>query len=186
MPSVPRTRAYLWAALSPVSNLAQRASWLLDVASTRNTVLVQEMPAPRDLIDRLRDALRREGRVAFAYLFGSAARGDASAGSDVDIALWLADGTEAREWAYRSLLPELMAAGRTNAVDLTILNDAAPALRFAVQKSGELIFESGAEAHAARIAFEQRARKDYWDFKPRLERYARFLRQRLERGGFGA
>lgn len=137
-------------------------------------------------LDRLRDALGREGRVLFAYLFGSAARGEVAPRSDADVAVWLLDGREGREWAYRTLLPDFMTAAVTEAIDLTVLNDAPPALRFAVQKSGQAIFESGPAGRAARLEFEQRARKDYWDFKPRLEIYAAFLRQRLERGRFGA
>lgn len=140
----------------------------------------------QNLTDRLREVLRREGLVTFAYLFGSAARGAAGALSDLDVAVWLADGREVREWAYRVLLPDLMAAAGTNALDLTVLNDAPPTLRFAVQKTGELVYESGPESRRSRLEFEQRARKDYWDFRPRLELYAKFLRERLERGGFGA
>lgn len=135
--------------------------------------------------DELRDVLRRRGRVAFAYVFGSAARGAHSSGSDIDIAVWLARGPADREWAYRSLLPDLMAAAGTDAVDLTVLNNAPPALRFAVQKTGELLFQGEADRQA-RLKFEQRARKDYWDFRPRLVHYAEHLLKRLEGGSFGA
>jgi len=144
------------------------------------------MDAEQLLITRLRDALDCEGRVRFAYLFGSAAGGAPRGARDLDVAVWLVDGSAAREWAYRSLLPDLMVAARSDAVDLTILNDAPPALRFAVQKTGIPILESSAGGRAARLAFEQRARKDFWDFRPRLERYAQCLRERLERGAFGA
>lgn len=136
--------------------------------------------------DRLRDALERAGRVVFAYVFGSTARGRPTPESDLDVAVWIEDGLDAPDWAYRSLLPDLMAAARSDAVDLTVLNEAPPALRFTVQHTGEVIFERDAPGRAARVEFEQRARKDYWDFRPRLEEYAEFLRRRLERGRLGA
>lgn len=136
--------------------------------------------------DRLRGVLGRRGRVAFAFIFGSSVAGTESSGSDIDIAVWLVNGPADREWAYRSLLPDLMAAAGTDAVDLTVLNDAPPALRFAVQKTGELLFQAGEAGRHARSLFEQRARKDYWDFRPRLVHYAEQLSKRLERGSFGA
>jgi hypothetical protein len=42
-----------------------------------------------DLVEDLKNILHTNKLVSFAYLFGSYARGDATSGSDVDIALFL-------------------------------------------------------------------------------------------------
>ena len=162
----------------------RRAPWRILPAATRHGS--ERLDPSSSFIERLRDVFEREGRVVFAYVFGSTVSGRPTPEPDLDVAVWIEDGLEAREWAYRSLLPDLMDAARSDAVDLTVLNGAPPALRFAVQHTGQPIFERGTRGRAARLEFEQRARKDYWDFKPRLEQYAEFLRRRLERGRFGA
>jgi uncharacterized protein len=43
--------------------------------------------ASGDLGDRIRGVLRQEPAITLAYLFGSVARGEATLGSDVDVAL---------------------------------------------------------------------------------------------------
>ncbi|MDW8061817.1 MAG: DUF86 domain-containing protein [Nitrososphaerota archaeon] len=49
------------------------------------------MPAEKDVLERLKEALREDDNVLLAYLFGSRARGEASPISDYDVAVLLKD-----------------------------------------------------------------------------------------------
>ena len=105
-----------------------------------------------------------------AYLFGSYGRNEARTDSDVDIGL-LYDRRPASTLAARPFLAaaELESLlGRR--VDMVVLNDAPPDLVHRVLRDGVLAFE--ADRHA-RIAFEMRARNEYFDLLPFLSRYRR-------------
>ena len=105
-----------------------------------------------------------------AYLFGSRAREDANAASDVDIALLYqhtpASTLAARPFYAAAELESLLGTP----VDVVVLNDAPPDLVHRVLRDGVLILERD---RSARIAFEVRARNDYFDLLPVLRRYRR-------------
>ena len=109
------------------------------------------------------------GLVA-AWLFGSRARGTARPGSDVDVALLYASPPD----ATLSALPERVAAAveaamRTEA-DLVVLNHAAVDLVHRVLRDGVLLLD---RRPSARIAFEVRSRREYFDLLPSLGQYRR-------------
>lgn len=114
-------------------------------------------------------AARGEG-VVCAYLFGSVARGDAGPGSDVDVAVLLeAPPPPTLEGAGFRLEGDLeRALGRP--VDLVVLNRAPVDLVHRVLRDGVLVFEAD---RAARVRFEVRARNQYFDLRPILDRYRR-------------
>lgn len=103
-----------------------------------------------------------------AYLFGSVARGTARAESDVDVAV----------------LPRVARHGTLDALPLDLegelerilgrpvqvvgLHSAPPDLVHRVLLDGVLIHEGD---RSRRIAFEVRARNEYFDLKPVLDRY---------------
>src|SRR3954469_18431794 len=93
-------------------------------------------------IDQLRlalgAALGRRPEVLEAYLFGSQARGDAQAHSDVDVAVFVDRGrAQPGSFGYdAALAADLMAALRRNDVDVVILNDAPPLLYHRVLRDG--------------------------------------------------
>jgi predicted nucleotidyltransferase len=125
--------------------------------------------------DTIRALLEREiprivPDLTAAYLFGSRARGDAHATSDVDVAL-LYERTPASTLAAR---PFYAAAELESLlgepVDVVVLNDAPPDLVHRVLRDGVLLFERD---RSARIAFEVRARNEYFDLLPALRRYRR-------------
>ncbi len=73
----------------------------------------------------LRSLVQQQDRVVFAYLFGSHARGDISALSDIDIAAYFVDGDLLRwhEWKI-SLYMALSRRLGTNDIDIVVLNSA--------------------------------------------------------------
>ena len=111
--------------------------------------------------DAVVDALRaffagRAQSVVCAYLYGSAARGEAHRGSDVDIA-----GEIER------------VIGKP--VDIVVLNRASPDLVHRVLRDGVLLHESD---RRARIEFETRKRAEYFDVLPYLRQYRRSIARR--------
>jgi predicted nucleotidyltransferase len=114
------------------------------------------------MVDALRRALEAEPDVAYALLFGSAARGTAHAGSDADVAVGLAAGAARDAHALGRLVARLQsAAGRP--VDLVLLDEAPAPLAYRIFRDGHLLVERD---HGALVARKARAILDHLDFKP--------------------
>jgi predicted nucleotidyltransferase len=111
--------------------------------------------------------------VQVVYLFGSEARGGASAASDVDLAVVAPRSLAAYE---RFVLQEDLARALGRDVDLVDLRVASEALKVEVIRSGRVLFESSS---AARGAFECEALADYLSHK---ERFAANYQDIAERG----
>jgi uncharacterized protein YutE (UPF0331/DUF86 family)/predicted nucleotidyltransferase len=115
-----------------------------------------------------RELPRRIPRLVAAYLFGSRARGEARPGSDTDVALLLATTPEptlnAQPFGVAADLELLLGSS----VDLLVLNQSPVDLVHRVLRDGVLLVESD---RSARIAFEVRARNQYFDLLPILRRY---------------
>lgn len=110
-----------------------------------------------------------------AYLFGSTARGTATADSDVDLAVLYADEPPATldspELALAADLERLL----KRRVDVVVLNRAPVDLIHRVLRDGILVCERD---RSARIRFEVRARNEYFDLLPILRQYRRSVRER--------
>ena len=125
-----------------------------------------------DAVEHLRRAFRgRDDGIAAVYLFGSVARGESRAGSDLDVAVLLESAPE--RGTFDSLRLDLRAdleseLGRE--VDLVVLNHAPPDLSHRVLRDAVLVTEPDP---SARVRFEVRARNEYWDLKPYLDEYRR-------------
>lgn len=136
-------------------------------------------------LDQYRDALERyfaslDGVVA-AYLFGSHARGRAWAHSDVDVAVLL-EGRPDNDRCFDmrlEVIGGLMGILHTNDVDVLILNQAPPALRYAVLRDGILLF---CRDRQALIEFRVRALNEYLDFKPILKRHGDAILEKARKG----
>jgi len=119
--------------------------------------------------------------IALAILFGSQARGCARPLSDVDVALLL-DGrpADARLFDARlEVMGALMSILHTAEVDVVMLNQAPPALRFRVVRDGILLYCR--ERHML-IEFVSRTVVDYLDFKPVLLRHEQAILERARKG----
>jgi predicted nucleotidyltransferase len=108
--------------------------------------------------------------VVAVCLFGSLARGTASAKSDVDLGLLLrrspASTLEGRLLDYEADLERTI--GRP--VQVVVLNDAPPDLAYRVLRDGLVLLERD---RGARLRFEVRTRNLYFDLLPVLTRYRR-------------
>lgn len=129
------------------------------------------------------EALRRyfEGRpdVRLAYLFGSRARGDAAAGSDVDVAV-LFDRPPETLLDLGQLSVQLGAALGLDPddVDVAELNGSALLFQYQVLRDGRCVY---ARSEAARTEYEAQTLCLYYDFLPVIEEYNRHQREWLRR-----
>jgi predicted nucleotidyltransferase len=121
------------------------------------------------LTTRIVEVLEPRREILEAYLFGSRARGASHPHSDVDIAVFIDEGSaEPGLFGYQSeLTATLMSALGTNSVDVVILNDAPPLLYHRVLRDGQRLLSRNLQATTAR---EGRALSRYCDFAPQLAR----------------
>ncbi len=134
-----------------------------------------------NLEKRIAEALASRPEVAFAYLFGSRARGDARPDSDVDVAIYVIDGEHAgRLWL--EAMGTLEDAFSPLKVDCILLNDAPPGLRFSVVRDGRVVLDRAPEA---RMEFEISTRRQYWDWEPRRRLHDEALLKRLTDETYG-
>jgi predicted nucleotidyltransferase len=120
----------------------------------------------------LRDSFEDDPRGAIAvYLFGSVARDEARADSDVDVGLLLAEDPPATllapQFGIEAELERLL--GRP--VQVIALNRAAPDLVHRVLKDGRLVLDRDP---GRRIRFEVKRRNEYFDMAPIRARYRRY------------
>lgn len=116
------------------------------------------MDLPVDL-DALRTVLREHG-VAFAFVFGSRARGDHRVDSDVDLAVWSPQPVD--QWTLRAALAE--------EIDLLDLRTAPEFIAGRVSLEGMVVYDADP---ASRIAWLADTRKRYLDESFRRDRFRR-------------
>ena len=137
------------------------------------------------IVAALSEALGGDQRIAAAYLFGSFTRGQATALSDVDVALVVADRCSALERAAAVVEVATKLAGTAPGVtfDVHALADLPTAVSGRVVNEGELVFESDP---SARVRAEVAARMAYLDFewleRSTLAEGLEGLRRRFDRG----
>jgi len=137
------------------------------------------------LIDTLRQhvpQILQDLPVRLAYLYGSAARGEATPSSDVDIALVCDEETSPGQ-RLRLMLDvsaELFRQVGIVDADVRAINDAPLVFRGRVACEGILLY---ARDEAQRIEFETRTRDEYFDYLPFHRRLQNaFLKNVRERG----
>ena len=115
-------------------------------------------------LERLREVFARYPEVAGVWLFGSHARGDARARSDIDLAVDPVDpASPAARQRKLDMLTDLVAAGFED-VDLVILDRDDPVLRFEALKQNVVVY--AAPGYDAAEAFVQALR--HYDDTARL------------------
>ena len=131
-----------------------------------------DLPALKEKILRV---LEPRPEILEAYLFGSTARGQTHAHSDIDVAVYLDMArTPDPPYGYRAALTtDLMTGLGTNRVDVVILNDAPPLLYHRVLRDGIRLLSRDLAATTTR---EARAYSRYFDYLPQLAKIEATLR----------
>jgi hypothetical protein len=128
------------------------------------------------MLDAVRAVLEDDARVAYALVFGSAAREALRVGSDLDLAIATGTALSARDLG--ALVSRLeAAAGRQ--VDVVLLDEAPVALAFRVFRDGRVLVVRDRSAFVERKA---RAIVEYLDFRPIEERCTRGVLAAASRG----
>lgn len=117
---------------------------------------------------RLGALLVEQPQLVCAYLFGSFARGTQHAGSDIDVAILFQNAPASTLLGQPFELEADLAQSMGRDVQVVVLNTAPADLVHRVLRDGELIVERD---RAARLAFEVKARNEYFDLLPMLRRY---------------
>lgn len=120
-------------------------------------------------MDRLRRVVEDDPRLGYALVFGSSARGEANAQSDVDVAVGAHGGRRLTSLELGDLASKLeAAAGRP--IDIVDLSSAPPALAYRVFRDGRVVLERD---RALLVARRARAILEYLDFKPVEDQFVR-------------
>jgi len=117
------------------------------------------------ILQKLSAALEPETDLAFAYLFGSVAKGRSGPLSDVDAAVYFSPQGDARSRFHRQiqLISKLSSALDRDDVDVVRLQDAPLDLAREVVENGKLLF---CRDDALRVDFVFRVVRDYLDAEP--------------------
>jgi uncharacterized protein len=115
------------------------------------------------ICEMLQTALAAHTDVAAAYLFGSVARGEDHASSDIDVGLLFVQDPPARLESMGFELQDELTLLLKRKVDLVVLNHASCDLVRRVMVDGLLLVE---HSRSKRIAFEVRKRNEYFDMLP--------------------
>lgn len=132
-------------------------------------------------LSRLGDYFSHQPEVSLVYLYGSHARGQAWAGSDVDIGVLFDEGLDrARQHQLVAHLRSDIArrlAGQQ--VDVRELNPGPVEFLFQVIQHRRCIY---ARDNKARVRFEAAVICHYLDFKPALDLYYGYMLRQLKKG----
>ena len=124
-------------------------------------------------VEGMKACLAAEPMVVVAYLFGSVAMGRADHMSDVDIAVLLDETLDRRSAFELELrLADRLADHSRLEAQFVSLHSAPPLLAYEVVCHGILLH---ARSEQERVAFQVRACKTYFDFKPWLDFHSRVL-----------
>jgi predicted nucleotidyltransferase len=131
-------------------------------------------------IIKINNFCRDHSEIILVYLFGSQATGRTGPLSDIDLA-FLVDktitGQSAYPYGYQAhLTSDMISLLGSNNVDVIILNNAPPLLKFQVIHRGEVIF---CRSESDRLNFYIRAFNEYQDFKPMLAVQHEYLVKRI-------
>jgi uncharacterized protein len=124
----------------------------------------------RHLEALLGERLGADENVAAVYLFGSLARGTARDASDIDLGVLFRVVPPATLLGQPFELQASLSRELGKPVDVIVMNTAPVDLVHRILRDGRLLLERD---RSRRIAFEVRARNQYFDLLPILQRYRR-------------
>ncbi len=120
--------------------------------------------------------------VFFAYLFGSRVKGNVTALSDTDIAVFLDEQLTPDECfqARLKLASDLAVAYKTDKIDLVVLNDSPLVLSFEVISTGEILYCAD---ESKRVGYESKIMSLYFDQQYYHQRHSQSIINRIAREG---
>jgi len=120
-------------------------------------------------------------QVELAYLFGSAARGELTTLSDIDVAVYLDESLSSEEKfkLQLDLIGELASALKTDKVDLVVMNDAPLLLSYNIIKYGKLVKSDG----RTKVRVESSILSRYLDMKYFFDRHTKLGIERMAKKG---
>jgi hypothetical protein len=138
----------------------------------------------QEILKKLSGTLEAEPDIAFAYLFGSVAKGRSGPLSDVDVAVYFHPAGDSRSRFKRRLLlmSKLGKALRRDDVEVVPLQDAPLDLAFEILAQGKLIFSKD-DGQKADFVFE--TLRKYHDEAPRRKFEWDVIRDEVKRGVYG-
>ena len=138
---------------------------------------MSKLQNPIALSERIRDFLRQEEEILFAYLYGSAVYDPALMGSDIDIAVYIRPSNMDVYLKMESKLTALLVSRlQTDKIDLRILNVLPLVHQYAILKDGILVFSRDEEQ---RVDFEIDVMIRFFELKPYLDEYRLMASQRI-------
>ncbi len=125
-----------------------------------------------DIIEKCKNVLMKYENILFAYIFGSYAKGNMRADSDVDIGIYLKEEMNIEE--YLKIRMDLTKICKRQ-VDLVVLNAATPLLKYEIYKNNILLFTRDRTIESnykVKILFEYNDIKRYLEmsYKKTIER----------------
>lgn len=138
----------------------------------------------QEILQKLSSALNSEPDIAFAYLFGSVAKGRNGPLSDVDVAVYFypAGNSHSRFSRRLNLMAKLGKALSQDEVDVVALQDAPIDLAFEILAYGKLLF---AKDDGQRTDFIFATLRKYHDEAPRRKFEWDVMREEIKRGTYG-
>lgn len=126
--------------------------------------------------EKLKETLRQDQNILFAYLFGSRVKDKVRFGSDLDIALYFKREPELLEIGKIVNEFENICEFKIDLVSLNNLYDKNPALAYSVISEGALLFcdDEKVLTHYKKMSF-----LNYLDFKPVIDLFNTKLNKRI-------
>ena len=132
------------------------------------------------MMNQIKEILKKNKEISFAYLYGSVAKGLSDENSDVDIAVFLRDPTILeKKLFFESEIAIEIEKSINKIVDVRVLNNTSLRFMHQVLKYGKILFSRDEKE---RITFETQTIDKYLDFKPFLLEYDRIRNKRLLEG----
>lgn len=134
-------------------------------------------------IDKVTQAVgayfKNDDQVIAVYCFGSVAREDSQGASDIDLALLMRGGFDyVGNFDYVLKAKGALEDALGVSVDVVMLNHADPVLQYQVRRDGVVVLEKNRKA---RIEWEVRSRKLWFDLQPAHRLYADKMAKRYAR-----
>ncbi|HEX6977354.1 MAG TPA: nucleotidyltransferase domain-containing protein [Patescibacteria group bacterium] len=135
------------------------------------------MTLDNDTVKKIVQYFKNKPRVEVVYLYGSQARNEARSDSDIDLAV-----LESTKNSDYLIYPSDLAVALHKKVDVQNLLNCPPDFSYRVLLEGKVLFSRNEKA---RIAFEEKTFRQYFDVKPILDEYFKSLSKIVRKGELG-